>query len=441
MARDENERPKTRAERRAAARAASSAEASASSQNQDETPVSQTPEPTEQEGEQQAAASEPSAEAEPEPEPTPVPEPEPAPEPEPEEPVESAREAAEVFESEPIRATTAPAERPRGLVQLLILYGSLIVIGAVIALAVGFILSLFGGPPGPESHDERVPALLQRAEILERKTQSLETKQDAAEAAWKAAVGELEKNTETAIDNLQNALAARPVAVEPQGGDGEAGAAQPGLATLTARLDAIERELETQRAAVAAARRAGSGVKDDEATTTTIHSEAIAILATRLRQELEIGHPFASEIAALERLGFPEAELVPLHPYAETGVASVRQLTAQFTELAPALLKTEPGKPQGSLIDRVTNYASGLVKVEAVDESSRTDLRGFVARIKTALAQNNVAEAYSVWTEMPQAARDGSSSFGEAAKARLDAVAAARSIETAATAALGKPKS
>jgi hypothetical protein len=243
MARDENERPKSRAERRAAARASSGEETSATPQDQGEPSASQSPEPTEQETDPQTDPLEPVAEAEASPEPAT----EPALEPEPEDHVETAREAAEVFESAPIRASTAPPERPRGLVRLLVLYGSLIAIGAVIALAVGFILSLFGGPPGPESRDERVPALLQRAEILERKTQSLETKQDASEAAWKAAVGTLETHTETAIGHLQNALASRPAADESQDGEGQGRAAPPGLETLTARLDAMERELETQR--------------------------------------------------------------------------------------------------------------------------------------------------------------------------------------------------
>ena len=69
------------------------------------------------------------------------------------------------------------------------------------------------------------------------------------------------------------------------------------------------------------------------------------------------------------------------------------------------------------------------------------DLPGRIAAIEGALARLDVAKAYAVWLQLPDAARAKSATWGAAAKARLDAVSAASAIEADAVAALGKLKS
>ncbi|MCI0467980.1 MAG: hypothetical protein L0Y57_13420, partial [Beijerinckiaceae bacterium] len=64
-----------------------------------------------------------------------------------------------------------------------------------------------------------------------------------------------------------------------------------------------------------------------------------------------------------------------------------------------------------------------------------------VTRIETALADHDVELAYKGWSELPDPARRVSQGWGEAARARFDALNAARSIEAGAVAILGKPKS
>ena len=66
---------------------------------------------------------------------------------------------------------------------------------------------------------------------------------------------------------------------------------------------------------------------------------------------------------------------------------------------------------------------------------------GRVAAIEGALAQLDVAKAYAAWQQLPEAAKAKSASWGAAAKARLDALAAASAIEADAVTALGKLKS
>jgi hypothetical protein len=82
-----------------------------------------------------------------------------------------------------------------------------------------------------------------------------------------------------------------------------------------------------------------------------------------------------------------------------------------------------------------------LVQIERAGDLDSTDLPGLVARIKFALAHDHVGEAYTLWNELPEAAKTSSESFGTPAKDRLDTLDAARSIEAGAVAALSKPKS
>jgi hypothetical protein len=86
----------------------------------------------------------------------------------PESVVETAREAAEVFESapafEPAASAAANREPRRSFQTILLLYAGLIAFGALIALVLGLVMRLVMGPP-PETtgHYDQIPALIQHA--------------------------------------------------------------------------------------------------------------------------------------------------------------------------------------------------------------------------------------------------------------------------------------
>jgi hypothetical protein len=146
----------------------------------------------------------------------------------------------------------------------------------------------------------------------------------------------------------------------------------------------------------------------------------------------------------LENLGVPQTALAPLRAVSESGTSSKRQLAALFASFAPTIIASESVKPAGdeeSFVDRLTRNAKGLVHVHRVGDAEPADARGLVSRIEHALSDHDLETAYNAWKQLPNAAISASQGWGEAAKAWLDALNAARSIEADAVAALGKPKS
>jgi len=160
--------------------------------------------------------------------------------------------------------------------------------------------------------------------------------------------------------------------------------------------------------------------------------------------KLDSGGQFSGELAALENLGVAQASLAPLRAVSESTVSSQSQLTARFATLVPGIIASESAKQASadeSFLDRLARNAKGLLRVRRVGDAEAAGVQGFVARIENALADHDLEAAYKAWKELPGAATTQSESWGEAAKARLDALNAARSIEADAVAVLGKPKS
>ncbi len=345
--------------------------------------------------------------------------------------VEPAVPAEEAAAAPPaLTASGASAEPPASILSRLVPYLVVFALGALLSIAAAFIMSLLGGPP-PETRgdlDRRLAALDDRATELERKQAQdgaiLGTLTERFAAAETHA-----RQAAAAVREVEKTLAARPAT------GGDAGSGPPvDLGPLAARLEAIEQQLEQDKAAP------GSG-RTEGAATGLAQVQATAIVAGRLVQEVQRGEAYLHELNALVALGVDDSELAALRPFATTGVASLRHLADDFAKLAPAILATERKGADDSLVERLKGYATNLVQIERMGDLAGTDVSSLVARIKFALAHDHAAEAYALWSELPEAAKTASARFGTAAKSRLDALEAARSIESAAVAALSKPKS
>jgi len=334
-------------------------------------------------------------------------------------------------------ATLGGRAEPRArtpLLPRLIPYLVVFALGALITIGAAFIMNFLGGPP-PETLgelDRRLAAMDERAAALERRQAQDSTTLRALADRFGAAETHA-RQAAAAVLEVEKALAARPTL----GGDGTS-RAPVDLGPLAARLAAIEQKLEQDTAGSGsdAGGAAAAGIAQVQA-----QVQATAIVAGRLVQEVERGDTYLHELNALLALGVDDSELAALRPFATTGVASLRRSADEFAKLAPAVLATERKGTDDSLVERLKGYASNLVQIERAGDLAGTDVHALVARIKLALAHDHVADAYALWSQLPEAAKIASERFGTSAKNRLDALAAARSIESNAVAALGKPKS
>ena len=173
------------------------------------------------------------------------------------------------------------------------------------------------------------------------------------------------------------------------------------------------------------------------------NAPAIAIVAENLTQKITSGAPFATELAALEKLGVNKTKLAALQPSASKGIVTTKALADQFAALTPALLATEKpaSPPDENVFARIMHHAAGLVRIRKLDDLSGEDLQARAARVKDALAHDDLDRALQEWAAFPEAAKTASAVWAEAAKTRIAAVTAAKAIASDAMANLAKVKS
>jgi hypothetical protein len=297
----------------------------------------------------------------------------------------------------------------------------------------------------------------ERIATLNARIDAVEGKEDAASAASRTALSAMEtrlaaaentankavESANSAQVDAQKAFASGPAAQEPASGSAPA---VPDLGPLEARIGTLEQKLAPREATLAAPKADLRPQQDREKAEAGQGSpaQAIAIVAESLLRKLDSGEQFSGELAALEHLGVPQASLAPLHAASELTVSSEPQLTARFAALVPGIIASEPAKQASAdegFLDRVTRNAKGLVHIRRVGDAEAAGVQGFVERIEKALAEHDLKAAYQAWNELPSHGKTVSESWAEAAKARLDALDAARSIEADAVAVLGKPRS
>lgn len=296
-----------------------------------------------------------------------------------------------------------------------------------------FALRYFDTLAGPDPVDGVAEASA-RADALERKSAAT----DSALAALKARLGAVESGAgeqaasmQAALRDLRQSAAGR----EAPNGDGSQAEA-PDLAPLQQKIDAIEEKVGAMESAMAP-----KADSDAEAAKALSAVQSAGVVAANLMQRVGRGEPFASEVAALANLGVDPAKLAPLRVNAATGVASISDLADQFAALAPSLEAPDAPAADAGVLERLAHDASNLVHIHRAGDPHETDVPGRIAAIEGALAKLDVAKAYAAWLQLPDAAKAKSAGWGAAAKARLDATAAANAIEAEAVAALSKTKS
>ena len=199
--------------------------------------------------------------------------------------------------------------------------------------------------------------------------------------------------------------------------DNAAAAARDAAATLGQRLAGVE----------AAAKNAGQPSRQALAA-------ARVVLAERIRDAIGAGRPFQADLAALGDI--PAEQKTALAAVAGAGAPTRDKLLAQFKS-HQALFVRETTPAANSWEDKLLGLASRIVTIRPVGESGSSDPATLPIRLEGALAQNDVARAAELWTQLPEPARRGSEAFGTALKQRASAETTINRIAQDAVAALG----
>lgn len=329
-----------------------------------------------------------------------------------------------------------------------------IILVALIGAATGFV-SAYVARLFLDDSQKTFAALDQRISAMNAKLDADQKKVDTANASSRDLVSSLEKRIgateKSAGDALGLAKAAQTQAQQAQSAvpsetpSDTSAPATVDLAPMQSRIDALEQRIGQLEATLNAPKSAVRAPQEPEAKPDpkAANAPAIAIVAENLTQKIAGGAPFTTELAALEKLGADKAKLAVLQPAASKGIVTTKTLADQFGALTPTLLATEKpaSPPDENVFARLMSHAAGLVRVRKLNDLSGEDLSARVARIKDALAHDDLDRALQEWAAFPEAAKTVSATWAEAAKARAGALAAAKGIAADAMANLVKVKS
>lgn len=354
---------------------------------------------------------------------------------------EPARETADKDAStaEPGRGPAPPndGKMPRRRMRLWPIVAALL-IGAGLALgAIAYIR-------GFDTTAERIATLASGETELAARVAALEKKPDAATlrealAAQEKRIAAVEASVRDAMATAKSALAAAQTRAPNAPPAGQPTADLSPLETKVGELDRRLADLDQKLAAVnppaapkSELRVSANGVFEPKA-----EAQTVAIVAASLLSKVERGLPYAAELNVLGHYQVDKAKLATLRAKAATGVPSSQALAAHFAALTASLLAPEPLKPEGTILERMVQSASRLVRVRKVGDTQGNDLPALVARIGAALQTGAVEDALTLWDGLPARAKAKSQDFADLAKSRVETLAAARAIEADAIAALG----
>lgn len=198
---------------------------------------------------------------------------------------------------------------------------------------------------------------------------------------------------------------------------------KPEISALERRLNEIETTLPSLEEAV-------------DAENAQTRKANLAIVYSGLREAVNAGRPYATELAAMTALSTDMNDLEDLSEYERTGIPTVPMLTTSFASLRDKALAAEPEGEQ-DLFDRLVGSAQSLVKVRRIDqEADGTGPDAILARADAKLEAGKLHEAVLEVEKLrgPQAKIFGP--WIDDALARLDANTALQRLQDALLASL-----
>jgi hypothetical protein len=165
----------------------------------------------------------------------------------------------------------------------------------------------------------------------------------------------------------------------------------------------------------------------------------LAVAASALREAVERGDPFITELAAAKSLAPDRPELTLLEPFASGGIPPAHTLARELSSLVPVLFKNAGDFPRdGGFLEKLQANAARLVRVRPVGDAPGNDPATVIARIESKAARSDVDGALEELGKLPPAIRAPAETWIKKAQARAAAIAASRQFARDALAPLGR---
>lgn len=186
------------------------------------------------------------------------------------------------------------------------------------------------------------------------------------------------------------------------------------MAVTNAKLDNINATAQQTMTDIAALRDRVENGADKRA--------AAAIAAAALKNDIDSGIAFAASLSNLRAFSSGMTELESLDSFAEKGVPTVTQLSAEFDgSVSDAILAATAPVEDGSLASRLAAGARSLVEVKPIGMVEGETPQARVSQITEALKNGNLSKASETWGTLPDAGREASMDWHSRLQARLTA--------------------
>jgi hypothetical protein len=153
----------------------------------------------------------------------------------------------------------------------------------------------------------------------------------------------------------------------------------------------------------------------------TAQAAASALAAAALMEAAQTSRPFAEELAALDAVSPPSAELRALRRVAERGAPSRSALAASFPDYVAraAGAARAPGEAAG-LMTRLGAALSRVVTLRQVGDVPGQGIDALLARAERQVAEGDLDHALRTLDGLPPAGRDALAPWRAAAETRAD---------------------
>jgi hypothetical protein len=164
----------------------------------------------------------------------------------------------------------------------------------------------------------------------------------------------------------------------------------------------------------------------------------LALSATTLREAVFSHAPYVRELSEVKALGGDAKALAPLQRFAASGVPSDAQLAAELRTIVASLAPpANSSTASGSFLDRLRANAEQLVRVTPANAPSGDAPSDVLARLSLDAEHANVDAAVKDIEKLPPATQAKLADWAAKARARGQAVSAARAFAAQAVHALG----
>ncbi|MFD0859879.1 COG4223 family protein [Roseovarius aquimarinus] len=290
-------------------------------------------------------------------------------------------------------------------------------LGGVCAAAIGFgaayyILPQTGLMPPAGGDADRIDAQAERIDALERQLADLPVAEAPDLSGLEGGQQTLEGNIAALSQQIED-LTARLDGIEAQPA-GSGGGASSG------QINALRSALEKQGEQLAALTREAE--ERDNAARAAAREELRRAALTRIRTALDTGSEFASALGDLERSGMSTPDA--LQDFAESGVPTAQELQDEFAPAARAALAAARQSGADGSEPGIWSFMSDQLGARSLERKEGPGADAVLSRAEDDLRQGKLESALAEIEDLPEPARAELAAWTDAARARMQALAA-----------------